>query len=380
MDSGFGIDVIYLDYSKAFDSVPHLRLISKLQAYGIRGNLLKWIKNFLIGRQQKVILNGSSSQWTEVTSGVPQGSVLGPLLFILYVNDITDGVQSSLEMFADDSKLYRIIQNPCDTDTLQHDLNYISNWSKLWLLNFNTTKCSVMHLGRNDRATYTLFNLATNSNTLLQPTTEQKDLGVWTTPSMNFSVHCQKAGSKANQALGMIKRNFKYMSNSSLMILYKTFVRPHLEYCAPIWNPHYCKDIDTLEKVQRRATKLVPSISTLSYEFRLNQLQLHSLYCRRQRSDLIEVYKIMNNQYLTNPDNIFTRAPGSTTRGHTLKLFKPRVNTTVRQHFFNSRVITYWNNLPQDVISAKSTSAFKFKLDNYWNKLRYGHNQRPMAY
>ena len=380
LDSGFGIDVIYLDYSKAFDSVPHLRLISKLQAYGIRGNLLKWIKNFLIGRQQKVILNGSSSQWTEVTSGVPQGSVLGPLLFILYVNDITDGVQSSLEMFADDSKLYRIIQNPCDTDTLQHDLNYISNWSKLWLLNFNTTKCSVMHLGRHDRATYTLFNLATNSNTLLQPTTEQKDLGVWTTPSMNFSVHCQKAASKANQALGMIKRNFKYMSKSSLMILYKTFVRPHLEYCAPIWNPRYCKDIDTLEKVQRRATKLVPSISALSYESRLNQLQLHSLYCRRQRSDLIEVYKIMNNQYLTNPDNIFTRAPGSTTRGHTLKLFKPRVNTTVRQHFFNSRVITYWNNLPQDVISAKSTSAFKFKLDNYWNKLRYGHNQRPMAY
>ena len=139
LDSGFGIDVIYLDYSKVFNSVPHLRLISKLQAYGIRGNLLKWIKIFLIGRQQKVILNGSSSQWIEVTSGVPQGSELGPLLFILYVNDITDGVQSTSEKFADDSKLYRIIQNPCDTDTLQQDLNYISNWSKLWLLNFSTT-------------------------------------------------------------------------------------------------------------------------------------------------------------------------------------------------------------------------------------------------
>ena len=116
LNSGLGVDVIYLDYSKAFDSVPHLRLISKLQAYGIRGYLLKWIKNFLIGRQQKVILNGSSSKWIEVTSGVPQGSVLGPLLFILYVNDITNGVQSTIEMFADDSKLYRIIQKPCDTD------------------------------------------------------------------------------------------------------------------------------------------------------------------------------------------------------------------------------------------------------------------------
>ena len=288
LDSGLGVDVIYLDYSKAFDSVPHLRLISKLQAYGIRGNLLKWIENFLIGTQQKVILNGSSSKWNYVTSGVPQGSVLGPLLFILYVNDITDGLHSTLEMFADHSKLYRIIWNPCDSEALQQDLNHISNWSKLWLLNFNTTKCSVMHLGRNAKATYTLFNLATNSNTLLRPTLEQKDLGVWITPSMTFSVHCHKSASKANQALGMIKRNFKYIPKSSLMILYKTFVRPHLEYCAPIWNPRYYKDIDTMEKVQRRATKLVPSISKLNYESRLHQLQLHSLYCRWQRSDLIE--------------------------------------------------------------------------------------------
>ena len=110
LDMGFGVDVIYLDYSKAFDSVPHLRLISKLQAYGIKGDLLKWISNFLIGRQQKVILNGSSSQWIDVTSGVPQGSVLTPLLFLLYVNYITDGVQSTLEMFAHDSKLYGIIK------------------------------------------------------------------------------------------------------------------------------------------------------------------------------------------------------------------------------------------------------------------------------
>ena len=210
-------------------------------------------------------------------------------------------------MFADDSKLYRIIQNPCDSEALQQDLNHISNWSKLWLLNFNTMKCSVMHLGENANATYTLFNLATNSNTLLRPTLEQKDLGVWITPSMTFSVHCHKSARKANQALGMIKCNFKYISKSSLMMLYKTFVRPHLEYCAPIWNPRYYKDIDTMEKVQRRATKLVPSISKHNYESRLHQLQLHSLYCRWQRSDLIETYKIINNQYLTNPDNIFTR-------------------------------------------------------------------------
>ena len=239
--------------------------------------MLKWIGNFLIGRQQKVTLNSSSSKWNYVTSGVPKGSVLGPLLFILYVNDITGGLQSTLEMFADNSKLYRIIRNPCDSETLQQDLNHISNWSKLWLLNFNTMKCSVMQLDRNAKVTYTLFNLATNSNTLLRPTLEQKDLGVWITPSMTFSVHCHKSAGKANQALGMIKRNFKCISKSSPMMLYKTFVRPHLKYCAPIQNPRYYKGIDTMEKVQRRATKLVPSISKLNYEFRLNQPQLHSL-------------------------------------------------------------------------------------------------------
>ena len=156
-------------------------------------------------------------------------------------------LQSTLEMLADDSKLYRIISiwNPCDTETLQQDLNYISNWSKFYLLNFNTTKYSVMHLSRNDKATYTLFNLATNSNT---PTLEQKDLAVQITPSLTFSVHCHKSPSKANQALGMIRCNFKCISQSSLMILYKTFVRPHLKYCAPIWNPRYCKDIDALER------------------------------------------------------------------------------------------------------------------------------------
>ena len=178
-----------------------------------------------------------------------------------------------------------------------------------------------MHLGKNSNATYTLFNLATNSYTVLQSTSEQ---GVWTTPTMNFTIHCYKAvTSKANQALGMIKQNFKYIANSSLMILYKTFVRPHLDYCAPIWNPHYCRDIDILERVQRRATKLIPAISTPSYKSRLNHLQLHSLYCRRQRSDLIEAYKIINNYYHIIPDNIFTKLLGRTTRGHTSRFFKP---------------------------------------------------------
>jgi len=380
LDSGFGVDVIYLDYSKAFDSVPHLRLLSKLQSYGINGKLLLWIKNFLIGRKQRVVLNGSSSGWVNVTSGVPQGSVLGPLLFILYVNDITDGLQSTLEMFADDSKLYRIIKTLRDVEILQEDLNFISNWSKLWLLKFNTLKCTVIHLGQGDHNTYTLYDQTLGTQNQLESTTEQRDLGIWITPDMSPSFHCHKIASNANQILGRLKRSFRNRSAPMFTMLYKTLVRPHLEYCAPIWSPHLAKDIDVLEKVQRRATKLITSISTLSYECRLRELDLHSLYCRRQRGDLIEVFKILNSYYQIDPNEIFTLQQNSVTRGNQLKLFKPRVNRNTGKHFFNFRVIQQWNDLPDEVVLAEATSNFKHSLDQYWTECGYGHCQRPLAY
>ena len=149
------------------------------------------------------------------------------------------------------------------------------------------------------------------------------------------------------------------------MILYKTFVLQHLEYCAPIWNPHFAKDIDVLEKIQRRATKLIPSISTQPYETRLAKLNLHSLYCRRQRGDLIEVYKILNGYYLINSQDVFAILSETIIRGHTMKLFKQRAITTTRLYFFSFRVINQWNNLPQEIISATSLSAFMYKLDNH---------------
>ena len=223
--------------------------------------------------------------------------MLGPFLFILYVNDVTDGLQSTLEMFADDSKLHRIVQTPQDVEILQEDLNFISNWSRFWLLKFNTLKCTVIHLGRGDHNTYTLYDQASGAHSQLESTTKQRDLGVWITPDMGSSLHYHKIASNANQVLGRLKCSFKNRSAPSFTLLYKTLVQLHLEYCAPIWSPHLAKDIDVLEKVQRRATKLIPSISTLSYEARLQELDLHSLFCRRQRGDLIEVFKILNSYY-----------------------------------------------------------------------------------
>jgi len=252
---------------------------------------------------------------------------------MLYISDITDGLQSTLEIFADDSKLYRNIKTPRDTEILQDDLNY---WSKLWLLKFNTLKCTVIHLGREDHNTYILYNQASGAQSQLVPTTEQRDLGVWITPDMSTNLHCHKIASNANQVLGRLKQSFKSRQPSTFTMLYKSLVRPHLEYCTPIWSPHLPKDNDILEREQRRATKLITSISTLTYEARLEKLQLYSLYCRRQRVDLIVAFKILNSYYRIDSNQIFTLQNDSNTRGHEMKLFKPRIMSSIGHISFSN--------------------------------------------
>jgi hypothetical protein len=144
---GYAADVIYTDFSKAFDKVPHRRLLHKLRAYGICGTLLKWIESWLVGRQQRVVIDGHSSEWKSVTSGVPQGSVLGPLLFVLYINDLPDRIGTNIKLYADDSKIINIIKSPNDSLELQTDIDRAVNWSHMWLMPFNIDKCKVMHVG-----------------------------------------------------------------------------------------------------------------------------------------------------------------------------------------------------------------------------------------
>ena len=145
IDQGYPTDVIYFDFHKAFDTVPHARLLLKLKEYGINGNLLCWLDGFLSNRRQRVLINGSFSQLSDVTSGVPQGSVLGPLLFTVYVNDLPPCVNSSLMLFADDTKLFHCIRSEMDVVQLQHNINALLEWSKLWLLSFSVSICELVH-------------------------------------------------------------------------------------------------------------------------------------------------------------------------------------------------------------------------------------------
>lgn len=364
LDNGYNIDTIFLDYQKAFDTVPHKRLVCKLKAYGIQGNLLDWIESFLVKRRMRVGVRGQFSDWCSVDSGVPQGSVLGPILFLVYVNDIPEMVDCKLKMFADDTKIWNSVKNMTDNMLLQEDLDKLSEWSKIWLLKFHVGKCKRMHIGRtNAKFEYSMKD--GDGRRILEEVDEEKDIGVWISNNMKPTKQCIRAALKATNVMRSVKKSFSYIDKEAFLILYKTFIRPHLEFCVQAWSPYYKKDIAHLERVQRRATKLVIGLYNKSYEERLRVLGLQSLELRRTRGDLIETYKIMTGKERVDSEIFFKQAGTTSLRGNSMKLFKGRSRLLVRQNFFSQRVVNAWNNLPESVISAETTNNFKNRIDRY---------------
>jgi ribonucleases P/MRP protein subunit RPP40 len=360
LDEGKPVDLIYLDFAKAFDKVPYERLFRKLMAHGIGGEILKWIQGWLTGRRQKVSINKTYSNWRDVLSGVPQGSVLGPLLFLIYVNDLDVDVFSKLLKFADDTKLGRGISSENDVKILREDLTKIFQWSIDWQMTFNTEKCTVIHMGKNNKeAEYKM------GGNVLKKSKKERDLGVIIDYTGKPSEQCVMAVKKANSVLGMIKRNITFKSKEVIVRLYKSLVRPRLEHCVQAWSPHLRKDIDMLERVQRRATKLIEGYRDICYEDRLRKTGLISLEKRRVRGDLIQTFKIMKRFDKVDYRDFFEISNVGKTRGHSLKLTKKRSNGDTRKHFFSQRVINSWNGLPQEVIDADTINCFKNRLDKF---------------
>ena len=292
LDRNNPVDAVYLDLSKAFDTVPHNKLIHKLKGYGISCNVLQWISDFLYGRTQYVSVNGSQSTETPVTSGVPQGSVLGPILFIYYINDMPDIVECFIKIFADDAKASNEISSVEDSVLLQDSLKNLSSWTSDWGVDFNCGKCGVMHLGKNNpHLNYTL------NNTTLNQTTSEKDLGVFVDPLLNFEEHINTAVKKARRMSGLIMHTINYKSKAIMLPLFKSLVRPIIEYGNAVWCPYLRKHVNIVESVQRHFTKCIIGTKYLSYKERLKFLGLPSLEFRRFRGDLIETYKICNGIY-----------------------------------------------------------------------------------
>ena len=366
VDEGHAVDMVYLDFAKAFDKVPHKRLLNVLQAHGINGKVLDWISAWLTNRTQRVVLNGCTSEWSNVLSGVPQGSVLGPTLFVIFINNIDEAMDTAtsiISKFADDTKAGRAIKSEADRDALQRDINNLLQWADLWQAEFNDTKCKVMHIGRNNpHYQYTM------GSHVLESVDVEKDVGVMIHCSLKPSVQCAKAAKKGNQIIGQMSRAFHYRDKTVWIRLYKQYVRPHLEYCIQAWNPWTVADIELLEGVQRRAVYMVSGLQGLNYVDKLQELGLPSLLQRRLRGDMIETWKILSHTDDVDPAHWFQMASETcprTTRQSVapFQLATPLACSELRRNFFSVRCVKPWNSLPNNVKTAKSINDFKSLYD-----------------
>ena len=361
-DKDYPVDILYLDFSKAFDTVPHARLMLKLEAHGIANKAQVWIKNWLSNRKQRVVINGTKSVWADVTSGVPQGSVLGPLLFLIYINDIDLGITSRLSKFADDTKIGRKIESVQDMIEFQKDIDRLVAWGDKWQMKFNINKCKQMHIGRHNLE----FGYEMDGKWITK-TDQEKDLGVVVDNKLKPSQQCIQARNKANKILSYISKSIEYKSKDVITKCYNSLVRPHLEYCVQFWSPYLKQDILLLEKIQKRATKMIPQLSHLTYEERLKELDMFTLRSRRIRGDMIQVFKMFKGIDNLDPFSFF-ECSTNRTRGHSLKIKKFQANHDLRKNYFTNRVVNYWNSLPAHVIECNSLDTFKKHLDSHMRR------------
>jgi len=360
-------DAVFTDFSKAFDSISHKKLIIKMNAYGINRNVCAWVADFLANRRQRVTVNNNFSDWLPCTSGVPQGSVLGPTLFNIYINDLPDCIQhSNILMYADDAKVFKRIDCRLHCMLFQRDLDSIANWCALWQLKLNVSKCLSVRFGLVDRPSldYSI------SGTPLQKVTSTRDLGVVFDSKLSFSEHCHKISNKGFSRVNMLLRCFHSRDRELQIRLFNAFVRPILEYASSVWSPHLVQDVTVIERVQKHFTKCLRGLHNKSYTERLSILNQSSLKARRTRADLIFLYKIIHGLVDVNLKKLFTLSAdvtvcNRTLRGHALKLQRPKPRTDMLKFDYVYRVIDDWNALPVAIAEAMSLSIFKQKLSAY---------------
>jgi len=370
-------DVAILDFSAAFDTVPHPKLLEKLDGYGIRGNLHAWLASFLTTRRMKVVVEGQYSDEAAVDSGVPQGTVLGPLLFLCHINDLPLAVKSQVRLFADDCLLYREIHTQADHAILQNDLKALEGWATEWGMRFNAQKCYILSIRNKSSFFYQL------NDHILQSVLSNPYLGVLLHENLSFSDHINKIAKRASSSLGMIRRNLQFCPLECRKAAYVSLVRSLMEYSSVVWDPHLQKDIDKLEAVQRRAARFIKK----DYSSRqpgcvtqmLADLDLPPLQERRRRLRLTFFFKIVKGHFpaikadkyvtpVTNKRRIRATQKGDCKTTNIVSgLSRNNTNcyniefgrTQVYKNSFFPRTVRDWNSLSDEAVSAESVEGFK---------------------
>jgi hypothetical protein len=352
-------DMVIMDFSKAFDTVPHQRLLHKLSHMGIKGSLHTWINNFLTSRYQQVVLEGSCSSKVPVTSGVPQGTVLGPLLFLIYINDLPSSVKSHVRLFADDCILYRQIRSDNDSVILQKDINVLCKWETDWQMSFNYSKCFVMNITQKRTPRSCQYTMGEN---VLEVVKHHPYLGVEISHDLEWKQHISKVTSKASSILGLLQRHLYDCSAHVKETAYMSLVRPRLEYCANIWDPHTKSDKSSLDRIQRKAARFVTRTykRDASVTELLNKLGWQSLEERRAMSRLTFFYKAINKQIAFQDDKL-PKTSTRTTRNSTpdASFIKFQTKKDCFKFSLVPRTTPEWNLIPAPIKDSKTVDGFK---------------------
>ena len=363
LETKCNIDVVYLDFAKAFDKVDHNILLKKVEKFGIRGKLHQWIQTFLKNRKQQVIVDGKLSEKKEVISGVPQGTVLGPLLFLIYINDLEEDLKKSiLRIFADDSKLVKEIRNMSDHDELQDELDLAIKWAEANNMELNHSKFQLLQYGKEQN----LKIPYETENTNIKSESDIKDLGVYLSADLTWDKQITEAIKMGRKFLGWILRCFTSRNCEVILFLYKAYVLPRLEYASLLWSPYQQKHIVKIEAIQRNITSKIEEMQEYNYHQRLRKLKLFSLQRRRERYCAIHMFKIAKGLVPNNLNLNFY-----TTRRGEIKCHAPKLNIhlthhcTVRHNYFTTTGPSLFNLLPANVKQAETLGAFKSQLDRF---------------
>ena len=352
-------DLIIMDFAKAFDKVSHRHLLYKLSYYGINNNALHWISDFLNQRTQSVVLEGEKSDTIPVTSGVPQGTVFGPILFLVYINDFNEYLKhSTLRLFADDSIIYKQIHSINDARDLQEDLDAAARWKQDWLMCFHPDKCNILSISQKQKPIQYTYKLHGHS---LEKTDSTKYLGVTLQSNLKWDKHINNITSKANQTLNFLRRNLKVNSQKIKDHAYKALVRPKLEYSSCIWDPSHTNQIKQIEKVQRRADRFTCNRyhNTSSVTDMLEDLDWPTLQVRRLKTRLIMFYKIIHFQVAIYPSDLLFHSDSRTRQSNPNCYKHIQTSKDAYKYSFYPRTIIQWNQLPSSIVTAETVESFK---------------------